>query len=474
MDFYAAPVRKPVRFYGVGLLVMLVAALMLSSCAMPMLTAEDTNSNTDAAQATDVPMEEPAEATGELYNGIPTGYTEEGYVYRGNPDAPITMYEYSDYQCPFCRRYFSQTEASIDEMYVKSGQVKVVFKDFPLVQIHPNARAASAVALCSAQQSPSAFWQMHNLLFETQDQWASLPDPTAFFDGLALQVEVDKNEFDACINTGDVEELIDTAFADARALNFQGTPSFHFVNEETGDAYDLVGAQPFDRFQAWLDAMIAGEAPADATAGADNGGGDNEIPYWATAEGLAPDPERPGYTMAGDQFRGDLDAPVVIIEYSDFQCPFCGRHVSETQPTLDEQFVETGQVRWVFKHFPLNIHPQAPAAGAAAECAADQDMFWEMHELLFEDVQEWSISDPTPVFIELADQLSLDVAAFESCINGEDAMARVESDFAEGRPYVQGTPTFIVMVGEQGRIIPGALPVDSFVEALNSVLEAVQ
>lgn len=358
-------------------------------------------------------------------------------------------------------------------MYVKSGQVKVVFKDFPLVQIHPNARAASAVALCSAQQSPSAFWQMHNLLFETQDQWASLPDPTAFFDGLVLQVEVDKADFDACLNTGDVETLIDASFADARTLNFQGTPSFHFVHEETGDAYDLVGAQPFERFQSWLDSMIAGEAPTDATA-SDSGGGDNEVPYWATTEGLSPDPDRPGYTMAGDEYRGDVDAPVVVIEYSDFQCPFCGRHVAQTQPVLDEEFVDTGKVRWVFKHFPLNIHPQAPAAGAAAECAADQDNFWEMHELLFENVQAWSISDPTPVFIDLATQLNLDVSTFESCLAGDEAAARVEEDFAAGRPYVQGTPTFIVMVGEQGRIIPGALPAESFVQAINSVLEAVQ
>ena len=450
----------------------LLAALWLGACTMPMLTPEGSAVSPETDQAADAAPVEVMDSNSEMFNGIPTGYTDEGYVYRGNPNAPITMYEYSDYQCPFCRRYVSQTEASLDDMYVKSGQVKVVFKDFPLDQIHPNARAASVIALCAAKQSPSAFWQMHNLLFETQDQWASLPDPSDFFDGLALQVDVDKADFDACLNTGDVDTLIDTAYADARALNFQGTPSFHFVNEETGDAYDLVGAQPFDRFQAWLDAMIAGEAPADATASED--AGDNEIPYWATAEGLAPDPEHPGYTMAGDEYRGDVDAPVVVIEYSDFQCPFCGRHVTETQPVLDEEFVDTGKVRWVFKHFPLNIHPQAPAAGAAAECAADQDKFWEMHELLFENVQAWSISDPTPVFLDLATQLDLNIADFESCLAGDDAMARVQEDFTAGRPYVQGTPTFIVMVGGQGRIIPGALPAESFVQAINSVLDAVQ
>ncbi|MEZ4656629.1 MAG: DsbA family protein [Caldilineaceae bacterium] len=296
--------ERTVGIYIGALFSILLAALLLSACAMPMLAPENSNAAPNPVPAADAPPVEVIDSNSEMFNGIPTGYTEEGYVYRGNPNAPITMYEYSDYQCPFCRRYFSQTESSINEMYVKSGQLKVVFKDFPLEQIHPNARAASVIALCAADQSPSAFWQMHNLLFETQDQWASLPDPAAFFDGLALQIDADKADFDACVNTGDVESMIDTAYADALALNFQGTPSFHFVNAETGDAYDLVGAQPFERFQAWLDAMIAGEAPDDATASDSGGGGDNEIPYWATAEGLSPDPDRPGYTMAGDEYRG--------------------------------------------------------------------------------------------------------------------------------------------------------------------------
>ena len=87
--------------------------------------------------------------------------------------------------------------------------------------------------------------------------------------------------------------------------------------------------------------------------------------------------------MAGDEYRGNTDAKVTVIEFSDFQCPFCKQHVEETQPALDEEFVDSGKVMWVFKHFPLSIHPQAPAAGAAAECAADQGKFWEMHELLF-------------------------------------------------------------------------------------------
>ena len=436
--------------------------------------AEAAESDSEA----DVEESEAAETPTETYNGIPVGYTEEGYVFRGNPDAPITMYEYSDYQCPFCQRYFSQTEPALNEAYVQSGQVKVVFMDFPLEQLHPNAPQAHAAATCVAEQSPVAFWQMHALLFETRDAWSSqaTSNPVTHFIELAQQIDdMDVLDFENCLASGRTEATVEATYNTARELGFSGTPSFQFVVEESGESYELVGAQPFDRFSSWIDAMVAGEAPADAAADSGGGGeGSGEIPFWATAEGLALDPDKPGFTVAGDHSRGSIDAKVVVIEYSDFQCPFCQRHTTQTQPILDEKFVDTGLVRWVFKHFPLNIHPYAPAAGVAAECAAEQGQFWEMHDLLFKNVSAWSISEPNPIFEGLAAELDLDADAYATCLLDEEMMQRVQSDFAEGRQFVQGTPTFIVMFGEQGRIIPGALPAESFVEALQGVLDAAQ
>lgn len=415
------------------------------------------------------------EVTG-TYNGIPVGFTEDGYPFRGSPDAPITIYEYSDYQCPFCRRHFAQTEPALDEAYVQSGQVRFVFMDFPLEQIHPNAPIASEAALCVADQGAAEFWQMHALLFETQQEWSRLPDPNTFFTELAQDIGVDLIDYETCMADGKTGAMVEMAFQRGRSLAFTGTPSFQFIMEETGDAYNLVGAQPFDRFAQWIDAMAAGEAPQGAETARDDGsgnGGEGEIPFWATAEGLAPDPERPGMTVAGDAYRGSEDAPVVVIEYSDFQCPYCRRHTTGTQPILDETFVETGQVRWVFKHFPLNIHPQAPAAGVAAECAGEQGQFWEMHHVLFEDISAWS-SGANEAFIALAEQLDVDIDVFTACLDNTEMLDRVESDFADGRPFVRGTPTFIVMAGGQGRIIPGALPAESFVDALQGVIDGSQ
>ena len=312
---------------------------------------------------------------------------------------------------------------------------------------------------------------MHNLLFETQDEWGRSPEPNTLFSQLAAQVGVDMPEFESCIDSGRRDAMVQMGVSHARSLGFSGTPSFQFVMESTGDSYQLVGAQPYDRFVSWIDSMLAGNPPADAAAEAPPEEGGGEIPFWATADGLAPDPDHPGYTMAGDQYQGAEDAAVIVIEYSDFQCPFCRRHTENTQPILDETFVDTGEVRWVFKHFPLNIHPQAPMAGVAAECAAEQGQFWEMSHALFASVQSWSNNNPAEALIAVAEDVGVsDIDTFSACLDDEEMMARVQSDFAEGRQFVQGTPTFIVMFNGEGRIIPGALPADQFVDALNQIL----
>ena len=219
-------------------------------------------------------------------------------------------------------------------------------------------------------------------------------------------------------------------------------------------------------------AMLAGETPSVAQEPAAQPE-QQGIPFWATAEGLASDPDRPGYTMAGDEVRGSEDAPLTIVEYSDFQCPYCKQHMEATQPTLDEKYVDTGQVRWVYKHFPLNIHPQAPAAGVAAECASEQGQFWEMRHKLFEAPDTWSITEPNPIFVGYAEELGLDGTAFAACLEDPEMAARVQSDLDDGAQFVQGTPTFIILRGQEGSIIPGALPVDTFVSILDEELAAL-
>lgn len=439
----------------------------------PEETVDETVDETDAAPSALSAL--PGTATDETYRGLPVGFTEDGRLFRGDLDAPLVMIEFSDFQCPFCNRYFVQTEPALDEAYVRTGDLLVIFHDFPLEQLHPIAPLAHEALLCVGEQgSATTAWELRGELFRSTSEWGNMSDPTPVFSRLADEIGADVDAFDACMDDGTYGEEVAARVEHAVAQGFSGTPSFQFVRRNDGGIFQLVGAQPFDEFSGLIDALLAGQTPQ--TAQPDTQPPEDEgPPFWATREGLQPDPDRPGYTLSGDIYRGNPDAAVAVIEFSDFQCPFCRRHVEETQPTLDELYVDTGEVMWVFKHFPLNIHPQAPMAGAAAECAADQDLFWEMHHLLFETVEQWAVNDPAAALLTIAQELDgLEMSAFEACMAGDEALARVESDMEDGAPYVRGTPTFIVLHNDEGSIIPGALPLETFVEVMDEVLAEAQ
>ncbi|MGL4648568.1 MAG: thioredoxin domain-containing protein, partial [Caldilineaceae bacterium] len=108
---------------------------LLAGCNLPGMGSDsDEGAATEAAAADGTSTGEPEivmAPTDESFNGLPVGFTDEGWPFRGNPSAPVTMYEFSDYQCPFCNRYFVQTEPAINETYVQSGQLRVVFRDLP-------------------------------------------------------------------------------------------------------------------------------------------------------------------------------------------------------------------------------------------------------------------------------------------------------------------------------------------------------
>lgn len=413
-------------------------------------------------------------AGNETYKGIPAGFTANGFPYLGDTKAPIVMVEYSDFQCPFCNRYFVQTEPAVDESYVRTGQLRVVFHDFPLVSLHPNSPAAHEASLCVQDQGSAAlYWTFNAALFRDVSEWETLPDPLPTFEKLAKDAGVNMDAYQACMTSHKMQSKVQDRVNQAFARGFSATPSFQMIRTADNAIFQLIGAQPYEQFSAIVDSALAGEMPSVAQQPQQpqqQQQGQQGIPFWATADGWKPDPNRPGFNMAGDEYRGDVNAPLTVIEFSDFQCPFCLRHEQETQPALDKNYVDTGKVLWVYKNFPLNIHPQAPAAAIAGECAADQGKFWEMHDALFKNVDKWSIDDPTEVFKSLASELGLNVDNFATCLKDPKIKERVDSDESEGSQYVQGTPTFIIVHGDQGSIIPGALPEATFAKVLDEQL----
>jgi protein-disulfide isomerase len=393
----------------------------------------------------------------------PTSFTEEGYPLLGDPDAPVTLVEFSDYLCPFCGRHFAQTTPQVFSQYVESGEVNFVFRDFPLVELHPNAPAGHAAALCVAEQDPGLFWAYHDELFGNQAAWQSLPFTGQYLENLADEVGADLGAYLACVESGRTADLVDERVAEARALGLGSTPSFQVIDNRTGDTYEIIGAQPLEVFTQALDAAISGSTPTTAAPQP------AQLPFWAS-DGLRPDPDRPGYTLAGDAYRGDPDAALVVIEVSDFQCPFCRRHTLETQPAIDEAYVDTGQIMWVFKHLPLPMHPQAQLAGAASECAGEQGAFWEMHDLLFETVDAWAVDPPDEVLVGLAAGLGLDDDAFAACLAGRTALESVLSDLNELSGVISSTPTFILIQDGRAQGLSGAQPFEVFQSVFDDVL----
>ena len=164
-----------------------------------------------------------------------------------------------------------------------------------------------------------------------------------------------------------------------------------------------------------------------------------------------------------DPFIGDENAPVTIIEWSDFECPFCARFYSQTLSLIEENYINTGKVKLVFRDFPLSFHPNAQKAAEASECADDQDMFWEMHDKIFENQQTLSTAN----FKKWAADFGLDTTEFNNCLDSGKYASEVQKDMADGSAAgIRGTPGFII----NGELISGAQPYANFEAAIEAAL----
>jgi protein-disulfide isomerase len=166
-----------------------------------------------------------------------------------------------------------------------------------------------------------------------------------------------------------------------------------------------------------------------------------------------PEPTRIAVSAEGAFALGPKDAPVTIVEFSDFQCPYCSRVVATVKEVAR---LYPKQVRLAFRDFPIvGLHPKAPKAHEAARCAGEQGKFWEYHDLLFESQAHVTIAD----FKRFAGQLNLDGKDFAACLDSGKYAAAVQADVQEGaRLGITGTPTFFI----NGRLVVGALPLETF------------
>ena len=146
--------------------------------------------------------------------------------------------------------------------------------------------------------------------------------------------------------------------------------------------------------------------------------------------------------VAGAAFRGRPDAPVTVVEFSDFQCPFCSRHVTQTIPELDKEYIQTGKVKYVYRNYPIeSIHPMAFKAAEAAECANEQGKFWPMHDRLFGNQQTLAPAQ-LPAHAAAA---GLDASAFQQCVASGKFTTKIRKDMSDAMALgITGTPGFVV------------------------------
>ncbi|MGH7526436.1 MAG: DsbA family protein [Gemmatimonadales bacterium] len=166
---------------------------------------------------------------------------------KGSPTAPVTVYEMSDFQCPYCREFALETFPALERHFVATGKVRWVFVNFPLTSLHPNAVGAAEVALCAGKQG--AFWKVHDLLYAHQEAWAPLKEPGPFFLSLADSAGISKPSLLSCVKAPATRAEVRTDAEGATRSGATSTPTFYI------EGGLLSGAYPFPVFKQVLDSI---------------------------------------------------------------------------------------------------------------------------------------------------------------------------------------------------------------------------
>jgi protein-disulfide isomerase len=184
--------------------------------------------------------------------------------------------------------------------------------------------------------------------------------------------------------------------------------------------------------------------------------------------GSRPTPPNPATSVDDDAVLGNADAPVTMVIFGDYQCPFCKKAFDTAEAQVRVDYVATGKVKMVFRDYPLvDIHPYARPASEAAQCALPQGKYWEYHDALYQHQSELATLD----YVKLAGDLKLDTKAFKTCLDNGTYANEVEKDHEDGVALaVDGTPaTFI-----NGKLIPGAYPYATYKQVIDDALKAAQ
>jgi len=379
---------------------------------------------------------------------------------KGPADAPVTIVQWSDFQCPFCSRV-EPTIAQLLKDY--PNKIRVVWRNNPL-PFHNNAMPSALMAMeAFAEGGSEKFWATHDKLFENQKALTRED-----LEKYAAELKLDVNKVKAAIDGAKYKDSISADQELGQKLGASGTPAF-FINGRF-----LSGAQPVEKFKEVIDdelkrveKLVATGTPKSKVYAALTKNG-LVAAKAAAADADAPKPRQPDpkavYKVAIDPsnpIKGPNDALVTIVQFSDFQCPFCKR----VEPTVDQIMQTYGKdVRVVWKNNPLPFHKDAGPAATAAMAANEQGKFWEYHNKLYENQQAIAAEN----LEQYAKDVGLNVAKWKAAVAADKFKANIEADQALARGLgASGTPSFFI----NGRSLRGAQPFDAFKAVIDEELQ---
>lgn len=343
---------------------------------------------------------------------------------RGPENAKVTIVEYLDFYCSYCRHSYATTQELL-KLY--PHDVRLVFRHYPLgITPGRGSYLAHEAAACATEQGK--FWEFYD---------AVLPPPARFekkdFMRMASEFKLNAKQFESCLDSHKYEEFLDSELRDGMRRGVSGTPAF-FVN-----GHLLSGAYPVSHFKKIIDWILSGkEFNLEKI---------NAVEF---------------KDLDGKPSQGSPAAPAVIVEFSDFHCPYC----KKVSPTLDQLMQKyPGAIHRVWRHFPLDMHQGAVKTHEASECAAEQGKFWEYHGAIFENQPRLRQEG---ILTEMASKVGLDMKVFGGCLESGKHRQKVESDIAKGREAgVKGTPAVFV----NGRLIEGARPYEYFDQVIREAID---
>ena len=329
---------------------------------------------------------------------------------RGLADAPITIVEFSDLECPFCARAVP-TMQEVMKQY--PSQIKWVFKNYPL-SFHTDAPLAHQALLAAGEQGK--FWEMHDLVFADQK---ALKRTDLLQKARSLNLDMVK--FTADLESERIKQQIEADRKEGSALRINGTPTF-YINE-----HEYSGALTLDRFKAAIDSELSAN-PA----------------LHSLAKATPP--------VQQELIFGPANAPIALVWFSDLQSELA---VKATLTVKQIMNTHPGKIRLIFKNRPLESHSNSMMLHEAAMAANAQGKFWPMHDLIVANAAKASKQD----LISYAQRIGLDVKRFESDMANHTYASAIERDVAEARQRaVQGTPVFFLNATR----IDGLQPLETF------------